>query len=35
MLPIEVTSLKKNYGDLKAVDGISFTVKAGRSLRTA
>jgi ABC-2 type transport system ATP-binding protein len=26
MLPIEVTSLKKHYGDLKAVDGISFTV---------
>jgi len=29
MLPIEVTSLKKYYGDLKAVDGISFTVKQG------
>jgi ABC-2 type transport system ATP-binding protein len=29
MLPIEVTSLKKNYGELKAVDGISFTVKPG------
>ena len=29
MLPIEVTSLKKHYGDLKAVDGISFTVKEG------
>jgi ABC-2 type transport system ATP-binding protein len=29
MLPIEVTSLKKHYGDLKAVDGISFTVKQG------
>lgn len=29
MLPIEVTGLKKNYGDLKAVDGISFNVKQG------
>jgi len=29
MLPIEVTSLKKYYGDLKAVDGISFSVKEG------
>jgi ABC-2 type transport system ATP-binding protein len=29
MLPIEVTSLKKHYGELKAVDDISFTVKAG------
>jgi len=29
MLPIEVTSLKKHYGDLKAVDGISFTVSKG------
>jgi ABC-2 type transport system ATP-binding protein len=29
MLPIEVTGLKKYYGDLKAVDGISFTVKQG------
>ncbi|MCW3983513.1 MAG: ABC transporter ATP-binding protein [Candidatus Bathyarchaeota archaeon] len=29
MLPIEVTQLKKNYGSLKAVDGISFTVKEG------
>jgi ABC-2 type transport system ATP-binding protein len=29
MLPIEVTSLKKHYGDLKAVDDISFTVKEG------
>jgi ABC-2 type transport system ATP-binding protein len=27
--PIEVESLKKNYGNLKAVDGISFTVKQG------
>jgi ABC-2 type transport system ATP-binding protein len=29
MIPIEVTSLKKHYGDLKAVDGISFTVNEG------
>jgi ABC-2 type transport system ATP-binding protein len=29
MLPIEVSQLKKNYGALKAVDGISFNVKQG------
>lgn len=29
MLPIEVTSLKKYYGDLKAVDGVSFSVNKG------
>lgn len=29
MLPIEVSALKKHYGDLKAVDGISFTVNQG------
>jgi len=29
MLPIEVTSLNKHYGELKAVDDISFTVKEG------
>ena len=29
MPSIEVTSLKKHYGDLKAVDDISFTVKEG------
>lgn len=29
MIPIEVTSLKKYYGALKAVDGISFTVNEG------
>jgi ABC-2 type transport system ATP-binding protein len=29
MLPIEVTELKKNYGDLKAVDNISFSVQQG------
>jgi ABC-2 type transport system ATP-binding protein len=29
MLPIEVSQLKKDYGSLKAVDGISFSVKQG------
>ena len=29
MLPIEVTALKKITADLKAVDGISFTVNTG------
>jgi ABC-2 type transport system ATP-binding protein len=29
MIPIEVSSLKKYYGDLKAVDGVSFTVNEG------
>jgi ABC-2 type transport system ATP-binding protein len=29
MIPIEVTSLKKYYGDIKAVDGVSFTVNEG------
>ena len=29
MLSIEVSSLRKRYGDLKAVDGISFTVNQG------
>ena len=29
VIPVEVTSLKKHYGDLKAVDGISFTVNEG------
>jgi ABC-2 type transport system ATP-binding protein len=29
VLTIEVSSLKKHYGDLKAVDGISFTVNKG------
>ncbi len=28
-MPIEVSNLKKYYGDIKAVDGISFTVKQG------
>jgi ABC-2 type transport system ATP-binding protein len=29
MKPIEVSSLKKYYGEIKAVDGISFTVNKG------
>jgi len=29
LIPIEVSSLKKNYGSLKAVDDISFTVNTG------
>jgi ABC-2 type transport system ATP-binding protein len=29
MIPIEVSSLKKYYGEIKAVDGISFTVNKG------
>lgn len=29
MNPIEVSSIKKCYGEIKAVDGISFTVKQG------
>ncbi len=29
MNPVEVTTLKKHYGDLKAVDGITFTVNQG------
>ena len=29
MIPIEVTNLKKHYGDIKAVDGVSFTVNEG------
>ncbi|HML02573.1 MAG TPA: ABC transporter ATP-binding protein [Candidatus Bathyarchaeia archaeon] len=29
MIPVEVSSLKKSYGDLKAVDGISFRVNQG------
>ena len=31
MPSIEVTSLRKQYGDLKAVDDISFTVKNAKS----
>ena len=29
MIPIEVSDLRKNYGSLKAVDGIAFTVSPG------
>ena len=29
MIPIEVSNLKKYYGDIKAVDGVSFTVNEG------
>ena len=29
MNPIEVSDIDKHYGDLKAVDGISFTVNNG------
>lgn len=29
MMPIEVTDLKKYYGEIKAVDGISFNVNEG------
>jgi ABC-2 type transport system ATP-binding protein len=29
MAPIEVSNLKKYYGDIKAVDGVSFSVKEG------
>src|SRR4030042_5585927 len=29
MIPIEVSSLKKHYGEIKAVDGISFTINEG------
>jgi ABC-2 type transport system ATP-binding protein len=29
MIPIEVSSLRKYYGEIKAVDGVSFTVEAG------
>ncbi len=29
MIPIEISSIKKHYGDIKAVDGVSFTVNQG------
>ena len=29
MIPVEVISLKKSYGALKAVDGVSFSVNQG------
>ena len=29
MIPVEISSVKKSYGNLKAVDGVSFSVKEG------
>jgi ABC-2 type transport system ATP-binding protein len=29
MIPVEISSVKKYYGDIKAVDGVSFTVNKG------
>jgi ABC-2 type transport system ATP-binding protein len=29
VIPVEVSSLKKSYDNIKAVDGISFTVNQG------
>jgi ABC-2 type transport system ATP-binding protein len=29
MIPVEVSSVKKSYGDVKAVDGVSFSVNEG------
>jgi ABC-2 type transport system ATP-binding protein len=29
MIPVEVSSVKKSYGDVKAVDGVSFSVSEG------
>jgi ABC-2 type transport system ATP-binding protein len=29
MMPVEISSVKKSYGDLKAVDGVSFSVDEG------
>jgi ABC-2 type transport system ATP-binding protein len=29
MIPVEISSVRKSYGDLKAVDGVSFSVKEG------
>ena len=29
MIPVEITSVRKSYGDLKAVDGVSFSVNEG------
>jgi len=29
MIPVEVSSVKKSYGDIKAVDGVSFSVNEG------
>ena len=29
MVPIEISSVKKSYGSLRAVDGVSFSVDKG------
>jgi len=29
MIPVEISSVKKSYGDIKAVDGVSFSVNEG------
>jgi ABC-2 type transport system ATP-binding protein len=29
MIPVEISSVKKSYGDVKAVDGVSFSVNEG------
>ena len=29
MIPVEISSVRKSYGDLKAVDGVSFSVQEG------
>jgi ABC-2 type transport system ATP-binding protein len=29
MIPVEITSVKKSYGEIKAVDGVSFSVNEG------
>jgi ABC-2 type transport system ATP-binding protein len=29
MIPVEISSVRKSYGDLKAVDGVSFSVSEG------
>jgi len=29
MIPVEISSVKKSYGDVKAVDGVSFSVNKG------
>jgi ABC-type multidrug transport system ATPase subunit len=29
MIPVEISSVRKSYGDLKAVDGVSFSVEEG------
>lgn len=32
MIPVEISSVRKSYGDLKAVDGVSFSVNEGEVL---